>query len=55
MPNYSYISIVRSLYGPEVIHLFGSPEDSLKESKRTYRVPERSPECFDTRNHLVRS
>ena len=50
MPNYSYISIFRSLYGLEVIHLLGSPGESLKESKRTFRVPERSLGFFDIWN-----
>ena len=35
MPKYNYILIFRSLPILEVVRLLGSPEVSLKESKRT--------------------
>ena len=39
---YSYISIFRSLPILEVVCLLGSPDTSLKESRRTITFPERS-------------
>ena len=40
--KYSYIIKVRSQSILEVVCLLGSPETSLKESRRTVKVPERS-------------
>ena len=46
MPKYTYLLIFRSLPILEVVRLLGSPETSLKESRRTVMVPERSLGCF---------
>ena len=46
MLKYSYILIFRSLPIMEVVRLLGSPGTSLKESRRTVMVPERSVGSF---------
>ena len=43
-PKYSYIIKFRSQSIMEVVRLLGSPETSLKESRRSVMVPERSLE-----------
>ena len=44
--KYEYISIFRYLPILEVVCVLGSQETSLKESRRTVVVPERSLGCF---------